>query len=113
MTALVSLPLLAQDVADAPQALRTRRHRPIPPVLLANADGAGAQGAVGGNHPVVLHREKRDRAMAGRDKAVDGFRKSLDPLRLTLRTQAFLGGTAANYADYIVFGRGWSARSSC
>ena len=42
--------------------------------------------------------------MAGRDEAVEGFRKSLDPLRLTLRTQPFLGGTAANYADYIVFG---------
>src|SRR5436190_11339262 len=42
--------------------------------------------------------------MAGRDKAVEGFRKSLDPLRLTLRTQRFLGGAAANYADYIVFG---------
>jgi glutathione S-transferase len=42
--------------------------------------------------------------MASRDRAVAGFRKSLDPLRLTLRTQPFLGGTAANYADYIVFG---------
>jgi len=42
--------------------------------------------------------------MASRDKAVEGFRKSLDPLRLTLRTQPFLGGSAANYADYIVFG---------
>src|SRR6476659_7444509 len=42
--------------------------------------------------------------MAGRDKAVEGCRQSLDPLRLTLRTQPFLGGTAANYADYIVFG---------
>jgi glutathione S-transferase len=42
--------------------------------------------------------------MAGRDNAVEGFRKSLDPLRLTLKTQAFLGGAAPNYADYIVFG---------
>ena len=42
--------------------------------------------------------------MAGRDKAVEGFRKSLDPLRLTLKTQNFLGGAAPNYADYIVFG---------
>ena len=42
--------------------------------------------------------------MAGRDKAVEGFRKSLEPLRLTLKTQAFLGGDAPNYADYIVFG---------
>lgn len=42
--------------------------------------------------------------MSGRDKAVEGFRKSLDPLRLTLKTQPFLGGAAPNYADYIVFG---------
>jgi glutathione S-transferase len=41
---------------------------------------------------------------AGRDKAVVGFRKSLDPLRLTLKTQPYLGGDAPNYADYIVFG---------
>ena len=41
---------------------------------------------------------------AARDKGVVNFRKSLDPLRLTLKTQPYLGGTAANYADYIVFG---------
>ena len=41
---------------------------------------------------------------AGRDGAVAGFRKSLDPMRLTLRTQPFLGGDQPNYADYIVFG---------
>jgi glutathione S-transferase len=41
---------------------------------------------------------------AVRDKGVMAFRKSLDPLRLTLKTQPYLGGTAANYADYIVFG---------
>ena len=41
---------------------------------------------------------------AARDKGVVGFRKSLDPLRLTLKTQPYLGGTKANYADYIVFG---------
>jgi glutathione S-transferase len=39
-----------------------------------------------------------------RDKGVETFRKSLDPMRLTLKTQPFLGGTAPNYADYIVFG---------
>jgi len=42
--------------------------------------------------------------MAGRDRAVEGFRKTLEPLRLTLKAQAFLGGAAPNYADYIVFG---------
>ncbi len=41
---------------------------------------------------------------ASRDKAVATFRKSLDPMRLTLRTQAYLGGAAPNYADYIMFG---------
>ena len=47
---------------------------------------------------------KLEEITASRDKAVEGFRKSLDPLRLTLRTQPFLGGAALNYADYIVFG---------
>ncbi|MCP3472818.1 glutathione S-transferase family protein [Bradyrhizobium sp. CCGUVB1N3] len=42
--------------------------------------------------------------MAGRDTAVAAFRRSLDIMRLTLKTQAFLGGHAPNYADYIVFG---------
>jgi glutathione S-transferase len=42
--------------------------------------------------------------MTARAKSVEGFRKSLDPLRLTLKTQAYLGGAAPNYADYIVFG---------
>jgi glutathione S-transferase len=39
-----------------------------------------------------------------RDAKVDAFRKSLEPLRLTLKTQPFIGGAAPNYADYIVFG---------
>jgi glutathione S-transferase len=41
---------------------------------------------------------------ANRDKDVVTFRKSLDPVRLTLRSQPFLGGEQPNYADYIVFG---------
>jgi glutathione S-transferase len=41
---------------------------------------------------------------AGRDKSVAAFRKSLDPMRLTLKTQPYLGGATPNYADYIVFG---------
>jgi glutathione S-transferase len=41
---------------------------------------------------------------AGRDKSVAGFRRALDPMRLTLKTQKYLGGDAPNYADYIVFG---------
>lgn len=45
-----------------------------------------------------------EEASASRDKGVIAFRKSLDPLRLTLKTQPYLGGAAPNYADYIVFG---------
>ena len=45
-----------------------------------------------------------EEVVAGRDASVEGFRKALDPLRLTLKTQPYLGGAAPNYADYIVFG---------
>jgi glutathione S-transferase len=45
-----------------------------------------------------------EEVVAGRDKAVEAFRRGLDPLRLTLKTQPFIGGEIPNYADYIVFG---------
>jgi glutathione S-transferase len=45
-----------------------------------------------------------EQVVANRDSNVESFRKGLDPMRLTLRTQPFLGGVAPNYADYIVFG---------
>ena len=45
-----------------------------------------------------------EEVVANRDSAVTSFRRSLDPMRLTLKTQPFLGGDTPNYADYIVFG---------
>lgn len=45
-----------------------------------------------------------EEVVASRDKSVEGFRRALDPMRLTLKTQAYLGGDTPNYADYIVFG---------
>jgi glutathione S-transferase len=45
-----------------------------------------------------------EEVVAGRDKSVENFRRTLDPMRLTLKTQSYLGGAAPNYADYIVFG---------
>ena len=45
-----------------------------------------------------------EEVVAGRDTSVEVFRKALEPMRLTLKTQAYLGGTKPNYADYIVFG---------
>jgi len=45
-----------------------------------------------------------EQVSAGRDQAVEDFRKALMPMRMTLRTQSYLGGETPNYADYIVFG---------
>ena len=45
-----------------------------------------------------------EQVVAARDTSVEGFRRALEPMRLTLKTQAYLGGNAPNYADYIVFG---------
>jgi glutathione S-transferase len=48
--------------------------------------------------------------VAGRDQSVEGFRRALEPMRLTLKTQSYLGGEKPNYADYIVFGAFQCAR---
>jgi glutathione S-transferase len=45
-----------------------------------------------------------EEVVAGRENSVEGFRRALEPMRLTLKTQLYLGGAAPNYADYIVFG---------
>jgi glutathione S-transferase len=41
---------------------------------------------------------------ANRDSRIAGFRQTLEPLRITLKSQPFLGGDAPLYPDYIVFG---------
>lgn len=45
-----------------------------------------------------------EEAGVNRDAMVEGFRNTLNPMRLTLKTQPFIGGASPNYADYIVFG---------
>jgi len=42
--------------------------------------------------------------VADREAQLPAFRESLTPLRLTLRSQPFLGGDQPLYADYTVFG---------
>ena len=42
--------------------------------------------------------------VADRDARLPAFRETVAPLRLTLRTQAFLGGDRPLFADYVVFG---------
>lgn len=45
-----------------------------------------------------------EQAMEARADRVADLRRWLHPLRMTLRSQPFVGGEAPNYADYIVFG---------
>jgi len=113
---------LEDAFADAPSLFGGEGGRAVMRMLNWWGDIA----VVGGIFPLVVadipaHLDERDAAYfrasrearlgkpleevaAGRDKGVVGFRKSLDPLRLTLKTQPYLGGVAPNYADYIVFG---------
>lgn len=62
-------------------------------------------------------REKRlgaplESITASRDQTRDTFRTALEPLRAMLAVQPFIGGAAANYADYVVFGAFMWARNS-
>jgi glutathione S-transferase len=41
---------------------------------------------------------------ANREARIGSFRQTLEPLRMTLAAQPFLGGAAPLYPDYIVFG---------
>ena len=50
---------------------------------------------------------------ADRDKHLAAVRQVLEPVRLTLAAQPFLGGSAPLYSDYIVFGILQWARSIC
>ena len=47
------------------------------------------------------------------EEAQAAFTKSLDPLRATLKKQAFIGGAGPLFADYIVFGAFQWARVVC
>jgi glutathione S-transferase len=41
---------------------------------------------------------------SGRDERLDAFRKSLQPMRLSLAQGPFISGAQPGYADYLVFG---------
>lgn len=49
---------------------------------------------------------------AGRNDTLPTFRAALDPLRLTLHAQDYLGGETPNYADYLIFSSLQWARTS-
>ncbi len=65
-----------------------------------------------GDADQVYFRESREKRMgktleaaqAGREERLDAFRAALQPLRLMLGKQPFIGGDAPLFADYIVFG---------
>ena len=45
-----------------------------------------------------------EQVQAGREERLEGFTKSLQPLRITLGDAPFLGGEQPRYADYLAFG---------
>jgi glutathione S-transferase len=45
-----------------------------------------------------------EEVQARREERLESFHKSLQPLRMTLKDQPFLGGEAPLYADYLAFG---------
>ncbi len=45
-----------------------------------------------------------EEVQAGRESRVLEFRAALDPVRIVLKSQEWLGGEGPSYADYIVFG---------
>jgi glutathione S-transferase len=47
---------------------------------------------------------KLEEVAADREQRLDGFRATLQPLRLTLAGSPFIGGDGPLYADYVVFG---------
>lgn len=51
--------------------------------------------------------------VANRDEKIEGFLKTLAPLRMTLDRQLFLGGPTPLFADYIVFGAFQWLRVTC
>lgn len=53
-----------------------------------------------------------EQIVADRETTLLRFREALEPLRATLGVQPFLGGAAANYADYTVFSAFLWARGS-
>ena len=53
-----------------------------------------------------------EQVQSGREQRVDAFRRSLHPLRMTLRGQPFVCGESAAYADYQLFGPFMWARNT-
>ena len=51
-----------------------------------------------------LGRTLEEAQAAGRAAGVAAFRQGLEPLRMMLATQPFIGGAGPMYADYLVFG---------
>lgn len=61
-------------------------------------------------------REKRfgrplEQVVEGREQRVEGFRKSLQPIRVTLADRPFVGGDEPAHADYVLLGGFMWARS--
>jgi glutathione S-transferase len=45
-----------------------------------------------------------EEVQAGRELRINAFRTSLQPIRMVLQTQPWIGGASPHYADYLIFG---------
>jgi glutathione S-transferase len=50
-----------------------------------------------------LFKKSLEELAAQREQSLTEFRRALDPVRVTLRSQPYLCGSAPAYADYVVF----------
>ena len=101
MTAEAAAPAAGDPVVAGSRVGLTCRNQPIDRSAdLAEVDAAyfrqSREARFGG--------KTLEEIMASRDTGVVAFRKSLEVLRQALKKQPFIGGSAPNYADYIVFG---------
>jgi glutathione S-transferase len=77
------IPFLMRDVLDC----------------VDEADGAHLRRQIEG-----AMKKSLEELAAGREQAVQAFRRKLQPVRKALEHENFLGGAAPAYADYILFG---------
>jgi glutathione S-transferase len=75
----------------------------VPALMLDVLDLVDAQDAAHLRKLERLFKKSMEEMAAQREHSVTDFRRALDPLRVTLRSQPFLAGAAAAYADYVVF----------
>jgi glutathione S-transferase len=75
----------------------------VPALMLDVLDLVDAQDAAHLRKLERLFKKSLEELAAQREQSLTEFRRALDPVRVTLRSQPYLCGSAPAYADYVVF----------